>query len=257
MSTKDYDLESIPITAIMDKRARMKQIRAEMALLRKEWLVLTGGEDIRGQLDKRTCLRCGYDWYQNDPFKTPARCPQCQSTSWMKPPTGNSRKPGDPPRPYWKNRRQSRKNPPVAKLRVRTTYQDLADAKVSTTPSLSKFERVLSTLDPLDPLLEPFIPPPPAPEPSFPRWTGSLSDALREQSEPQPEIVTSHVTPEPELTEDTPSAEITEVMPAEEAKEMYPDADVPPEQVGLPQSDAEREELQKAEESAWPTTKPE
>jgi predicted Zn-ribbon and HTH transcriptional regulator len=142
------DINDIPITAILDKRSRMRQIRAEIALLQREWRALTGGEDIRGLIEKVSCNRCGYEWFPNDPFKSPARCPQCQSTSWMRPPTGRSRKPGDPPRPYWKGRRQSRKNPPVAKLRVRPTQQDIDNVIPSVTPSLGKFEKLLSTLDP-------------------------------------------------------------------------------------------------------------
>jgi len=31
------------------------------------------------------CLRCGYEWYPNDPKKEPTACPNCHSPYWKKP----------------------------------------------------------------------------------------------------------------------------------------------------------------------------
>lgn len=30
------------------------------------------------------CLRCGYEWAQNNPIKDPKTCPNCQSPYWNK-----------------------------------------------------------------------------------------------------------------------------------------------------------------------------
>jgi hypothetical protein len=137
------------------------------------------------------------------------------------------------------------------------------------------------------PRLTALLPPPPSPSTSAPAHTfstalpqeaamGTLSDWLRsltdDQSEPQPERASSHAPepPAPPSPVDNPM-ESVENVEAEINVEVVVEQplahvtlenitvldDVPPEQVGAPTTDAEREELSRAKEEAWPTTRPE
>jgi len=145
----------------------------------------------------------------------------------------------------------------------------------------------------IPPRLTALLPPPPSPSASAPAHTfstalpqeaamGTLSQWLRsvveDPSEPQPERVSSHA-PSPSslpLVENpmesvekeiVPYADgeysdarttdridnIVDSIPVEQKKEIV--IDVPPESVGLPATDAESEELAKAKEEVWPTTR--
>jgi hypothetical protein len=135
-------------------------------------------------------------------------------------------------------------------------------------------------------LLAPITPPPgiaitipPPPSPSLSLQLHQLRD---DEYEEQPERMTSHLPPPlppPEIEEipttiDTVVEVEQEVIPSEpeplagEAPTLPADApsenngesllipeNVSPELVGAPQTDAEREELAKAKEEAWPTTR--
>ena len=111
------------------------------------------------------------------------------------------------------------------------------------------------------------IPPPPAPSLSL-----QLHQLRDDEYEEQPERMTSHLPPPlppPEIEEipttiDTVVEVEQEVIPSEpeppagEAPTLPADLapeDVSPETIGMPQTDAEREELAKAKEEAWPTTR--
>ena len=113
---------------------------------------------------------------------------------------------------------------------------------------------------------------------------GTLSQWLRsivteDSSEPQPERVSSHATVAPPSPVDNPVESVENVVDVEtevmtsalidtasevgsapagdhtEPASMTSVEDIPPEFVGLPATDAEREELAKAKEEAWPTTR--
>jgi predicted Zn-ribbon and HTH transcriptional regulator len=249
-----------PSTVLLDRLARIRAIRAQLTLLKREYRLLTAGQDLRQLQSPVQCLRCGYEWIPNNPFSPPATCARCGTTAWDKPPLpgGRSRKPGDPPRPWWHGRRQSRKGPPKATLRFRIPEVDLPKRSKRKQAELKEATRV-----PFSDLVVPIMSPPPAtsddaapmfiPPPPDPRWEGSLAAHLRgERDEPQPEIVSSHLaeTPimtEPELALAAPAASVLEEITIAE--------DVPPESVGAPETDAEREELTRAKEEAWPTTR--
>ena len=123
------------------------------------------------------------------------------------------------------------------------------------------------------------IPPPPAPSLSL-----QLPQLRDDEYEEQPERMTSHLPPpppplEPEI-EEIPTTVATVVEVEQEVNPSEPEPlageaptlpagapsgndgeflpipeNVSPELVGTPQTDAEREELAKAKEEAWPTTR--
>lgn len=246
--------------------SRISAIVDEIKELKKELRALTGAEDIAGLRTKVTCLRCGYDWWPNHPLLAPRTCARCGSTAWMKPPTRNSRKPTDPQAAWWRGRRQKRKGRARPILRMRPQTKPIMDAIVAQAPWEKANPPAGDTL---------MIPPPPdpgitMPPPPDPMWRGSLSAYLKgNHDEPVPEMVTSH----PAETSIVTAPEVeTEVMPLEssgptpgleesagdhtEPASVTSVEDVPSESVGQPQTEAEREELARAKEEAWPTTRP-
>jgi hypothetical protein len=235
----------IPTRVQIERIERLKEIRAEILALQREQARITGGAELREFKDTLRCLRCGNEWWPNSPFALPRCCPRCCSTAWMKPPTATSRKPGDPPAPSWK-RRQARKGPPVAKLRIRPDKRKVQAAP----PSPFELPPAAPLLTPPPPIEEsvkmlPDIPPPPS---------ISLYDHLRRtEPAPQPEVVTSHPT---SLITPKTIEQIAEPLPQEMIAEYQEEVAAMPEDVGVPRTDAEREELQKAQEEAWPTTRP-
>jgi len=256
---------------IAERLARINDIVVQMKELRKELRTLAGDGSLRNLMENVTCLRCGYDWWPNDPTRRPKCCARCASTAWDKPPTKNSRKPGDPEPAYWRGRRQSRKHPPRPILRARK-----AELAQKSKDSRSPLEIMLEEIRASGPIA---IPPPPdtglpspqplaqdipslAPPPD-PEWSGSLSAYLRGNvDEPQPETVTSH-DPETSIVTEEEVPSDSGYMPRESAPagdhtepaEITSVEEVSPEEVGQPRTQAEMEELAKSQEEAWPTTR--
>jgi hypothetical protein len=233
------------------------------------------------------CLRCGYIWTPYSLDVTPRLCSRCGSLEWMLPPTETSRKPSDPPSPYWRVRKGTRK-PKQGDVDTRYRFK-IYDKPVrpkrpvgrprATPPTIAPATPVTPTIPALAPPLPPapwerdllftpptVIPPPPAPSPTI-----SLSERfaqLRSDNyEPQPERATSHEPASPLPPEPAPTVmdeinrvtreEITDNPAAMKviADYVFGSEEVPPESIGIPATPAEREELEKASAEAWPTTR--
>src|SRR5580692_916960 len=82
-----------------ERLARLRELRQMREDIRREIHALM--TDDAGERPLNTCLRCGYDWIPHNSIRPSRACPRCGTTAWMKPPTGRSRKPGDPPSPSW------------------------------------------------------------------------------------------------------------------------------------------------------------
>ena len=150
--------------------------------------------------------------------------------------------------------------------------------RVEQTPRKRRLARTLERLQPTPSRLAPWerdiwmgspatIPPPPA--------IGILTEFAPPSFvyEEQPERATSHLAPPPSPPEIIDSADevAEEVIPPEgepdspipptdagsPSRSDDPPVDIPPDQIGVPQTDAEREELARSKEEAWPTTRTE
>ena len=219
------------------------------------------------------CLRCGYDWFPYNQYLPPLCCARCGTTAWNEPPTATSRKPSDPPAPSWRTRTGTGRKP---KYRV-------VVPRMPEEPTVTIIPRVVmpalrapweAPVLPPPPAIKPTIQRPPIPQYLGPPWPW-------EESEPQPERVASHEPVAVEVgTEVMPSAtesnednirgtsaeagdhtepaSVTSVeVPLTLVVTQPPVEYVPPEDVGIPRTDAEREELEKARAEVWPTTRPE
>jgi hypothetical protein len=235
------------------------------------------------------CLRCGWSWTPHNPLVRPRICARCSSSAWDQPPTASSRKPSDPPPACWRKRegkRRARLQLEPKRIAHRRTKEEIAKDAAEQ----AEFDMRVANLVTKDfpvrtsppPRLTAILPPPPSPSApatmistALPQEAamGTLSDWLRsivteDSSEPQPERVSSHATPPSPSPVEKPmeSVENVETEINVEVVVEYPLAhatlenitvpdDVPPEQVGAPTTDAEREELSRAKEEAWPTTR--
>jgi predicted Zn-ribbon and HTH transcriptional regulator len=270
-STQSIELiePSIEDHSVILRLTRINDIILQMKELRREMRTLKASSDLKQLLEKVTCLRCGYEWWPNNPVLHPSNCARCASTAWDRPPTANSRRPGDPPRPWWRGR--ARKHGPRKIIRVRGKEK-------------SPLETMLEEVRQSGPVT---IPPPPdtglpaparnisslAPPPD-PQWSGSLSAYLKgngQDDPPQPETLSSHEPPTPtptpivtyigvEYMESAAQALAEEIKVVEtavaEEERLTAVVDAAIEDIGVPRTDAEREELAKAKEEAWPTTRP-
>jgi hypothetical protein len=244
--------------------------------LREQWLALrlevraAQKDSINFPRQHVYCLRCGYNWDAYDPFVPPITCARCGSTSWMLPPTARSRRPSDPPSPSWrtrKGRRRAKVGDTVLRYRVDQPPRT-RKVKVAPTPKAPWELEIMTTA----------IPPPPDPTASMP-LSERFAYYLDHPYEEQPERVTSHLAPPPSPTyseqadipievDHTPYPFVDVLVVAEEVIPTDPEpsaddnpappappADVPPETVGTPRTEAEREELAKSKEEIWPTTR--
>jgi hypothetical protein len=204
---------------------RLIDLRRQIRIAQTEIKSITGRVELveRKQVE---CMRCGKEWYPNNPYLPPVTCPRCGSTAWSQPPTEQSRKPSDPPAKSWRYPKGERK----PKIRIRVPK--------------APWEIVTSVeIPPPPPLPMGMTPPPP---PMFTRF----------DSEPQPEVQSSH---EPPTIEDTMQVTLDAARDDIQQNGLLPVIeeiilDVSPEQVGQPATDAEREELEKARSTVWPTT---
>lgn len=276
---------------------RINEIVLQMRELRRELHTLSANESLRKLFSRVSCLRCAYEWFPTNPMARSRTCPRCGSTAWDKPPTRNSRKPTDPPRPWWAGRRQSRKSSARPILRFRNRYVapspleiaalDIPSNNPLTIPPPPDITQEQMDMAPIASTA--YLTPPPDPV-----WEGSLSAYLkgnaRADDPPQPETVSSHpgyrithvdddtpmeapetltVTPmklSPVVEEflDSAKATLGEIINEAETKAEVAETDrlsavvdAAIEEIGVPRTDAEREELQRAQEEAWPTTRPE
>jgi len=246
----------IPSESTVELAIRLRTLREQWLTLRKE--VREAQKDaLNFPRQHVRCLRCGYDWKPYDPFVPPITCARCGTTAWMLPPTSRSRKPSDPHPPSWrtrKGRRRAKTGDTVLRYRVeqitRTKQVRPTRTFISETP-LAPWERADGVTG---------IPPPP---PIYEqRGTIAISLAPSPAYEEQPERQTSHVPSDvvaaPEEVIPEPSADDNPAPPAPPADATPPPpppVDIPPDQIGVPQTDAEREELEKAKVDAWPTTR--
>lgn len=225
------------------------------------------------------CLRCGFTWTPHNPLVRPRCCARCVTTAWDKPPTATSRRPSDPPSSSWRvrsttARRRPRMQPEPKRILHRRTKEEIAadkalNAKVTTAATAPDWydSTAIPPLWTPPPRISALLPPPPTPSPSHaPSITLSawLRDVAVEdgKSEPQPERVSSHAAlPESQPMEvpdeHAPDTPVSAIVPVEipSLAEEETVIDVPPEQVGAPRTDAEREELARAKEEVWPTTR--
>jgi hypothetical protein len=234
------------------------------------------------------CLRCDYAWYPGVPDTLPKCCSRCGSAQWMIPPTATSRKPGDPPAASWSRR----KTPPAelarrvraAKARAREwngrgqiaprpeppppapshtpdyEFKWLVAVPVpAPTPSAPRPpSKETFTRDVFPPPPDPRAVLPPPPDPARISLSARLAQFRTADPSPeQPERIASRApVPIPVIEETRETvAETAEEFPETIAETVETIRDIPPAEVGQPQTDAEREELARAKEAAWPTTK--
>lgn len=234
------DLSPSQIQRLVDLRRQLRMIQIQIREI--------GGEAALVTRSPIQCLRCGYEWYPYNQYLPPICCAQCGTTAWNIPPTATSRKPGDPPPPGGWRIRKGTKRKPRYRVYVPRMPEEKGPAPISATPPpwVKPIMNVVLSDFPPPPVVESVILPPP-PAPSYVRF----NDAKPE--EPQPEMVTSHAGPLVEM----PDGELHLRDEVSVVNIGAPIEDIPPEQIGIPATDAEREELAKSQEEAWPTTREE
>lgn len=258
----------IPTEILFARFERLRMLREQKLKIEQEIRILAGDEALWERVPVH-CKRCDWDWIPFSPFMPPITCARCGTTSWNRAPTKYSRKPGDPPAKSWRNRKGGRApkhGDSVMRYRAREIHRKRPQ-NVNATPPVPPAPWEIAPLH-----LQPTavtIPPPPStgvvaiipPPPTF---------ALHaDEYEPQPERTASHATPPPSpiLMEEESlkktaeninvvEVEVEQLQPTlERLEEITPPADVPPETIGQPRTDAEREELARAKEDVWPTTR--
>jgi len=263
------------------------ELAIRLRALREQWLALrlevreAQKDTVNFPRQHVHCLRCGYDWKPYDPFVPPITCARCGTTAWMLPPTARSRRPSDPPAASWrtrKGRRRAKTGDTVLRYRVEQPKRNKIQRNWRPTPAptpRAPWEIAAIAGEAIHKGDTLRIPPPPSPANEVVMYNRYV-----ESFEEQPERVTSHLAPPPSPTYSEqvdipievdhtpyPFADVVvvaeEVIPthaepsADDSPDHAPPADVPPETIGTPRTDAEREELEKAKVDVWPTTRPE
>jgi hypothetical protein len=163
---------------IVRRIEKVKELRRNRAALDREIAELLADTPYDPVLANRLiCLRCGYgDVYNGHPewismsWREPKNCTRCHSPSWnIAPVTRRSRRPIDPPNPKWYLR--DRRAAPAVPLAPTPP-----PPAVVMTP-LRRFDKPAG------------LPPPPPPSLALtPPPTPGLSEMLREEIDPDPDV---------------------------------------------------------------------